>query len=598
MAAIFQSRRKGILPVPKNKASTHEQDKLSFQTLKDPNYTTTAEYAPIQESDIDFKESWDVREKPLPILPPLLRPHISTIAEFTSQSEYQTVPPNPVMTIPSIAASEDHQMKVLVSQAMQDACEYKVLTIKQMEQLRQEYEAQRNQIASLNSLLSYETKFLDSAHTLIRLHASNKYLLKKTSEELANAGRKVDEVANSLWKVTQRANQTQNRILHHTAGVLAVALFKVSSDQQYKLAKSSFAQSFGPSMNGKLQHIEKIDSGYACKAEDSSKGGDIQTSTPHDNAFKQHPTLHMPAPQRAHPRTGGIFNQSNLISMRKNWHQDFDNEPINKDNPNSIHSTATTNSSALGSDYRSDSTDPSVDSDYIEAGWHSMQTATHSPHQPQPLPSNHQDYPSLMTKLIALQDEVEAYRAKAESLEIQLQSGSLPNHLSTLPGNDGDGDERRHMVHALLQPTFLEKEKFRMEAESEARKRHELEEKVERLERELELCHLEEGEDIYLINMEQGRAIERLQKQLVSAIQDIDQLQQQGDDTNYILRQLFYRIPHTSFRNATEAHYAEQPSRYTLDRFVMKVTDLIEENHQLLDRVLDLQSRQERFERS
>ncbi|KAK9763089.1 hypothetical protein K7432_010561 [Basidiobolus ranarum] len=609
MSALFQSRRRGLLPRSKERGNAGESNDRSYLTPKNPNYTTTAEYAPIHESSADSLESWDVREKPLPILPPLLRPHISTVAEFTSHSEHYIIPPNPVVTIPSIAASEDHQMKVLISQALQDACEYKVLTIKQMEQLRQDYEAQRNQMSSLNSLLSYETKFLDNAHTLIQLHASNKYLLKKTSEELANAGRKVDEVANSLWKVTQRANQTLNRMLHHTAGVLAVALFKVSSDQENKLAKSNFAQSFVPSTNGKLQHINKVD-----PDSESNDGHPTPTITSHDEQENHvvpsgiHPILHM---SRQQILTEDYFHPNDLTSItvaKKDWTniKGIDEEPIKHGLENhsesSLISSVTTNSLT---DIHSESSVPSVESEYIETVWNPVKAPTQTVldlnllHQPQPIyHSNNQNYPSLMTKLTALQDEVEIYRSRVESLEFQLQETSPSDEGFNPPSFPEHDGEMKHLVHSVLQPAFLEKEKFRMEADKERRKRLELEEKVERLERELELCHLEEGEDVYMINMEQGRAIDRLQKQLSSAIQDIDQLRQQGEDVDYILRQLFHRIPDISPRDVEAPRNTEKSNRFTLDRFVVRVTDLVEENHQLLDRVLDLQTRQERFARS
>lgn len=76
----------------------------------------------------------------------------------------------------------------------------------------------------MNKKLQLETKIRDAALSLSKANASYKNVSKQSSEQLDNANRKVESAQKELWKVSERANEVQRKLLEHRASVLSYSL--------------------------------------------------------------------------------------------------------------------------------------------------------------------------------------------------------------------------------------------------------------------------------------------------------------------------------------------------------------------------------------
>lgn len=76
----------------------------------------------------------------------------------------------------------------------------------------------------MSKKLSLETKIRDAALSLSKANASYRSVSKQTSEQLDAANRKVDLAQKELWRVSERANEIQRRLLEHRAGVLSYSI--------------------------------------------------------------------------------------------------------------------------------------------------------------------------------------------------------------------------------------------------------------------------------------------------------------------------------------------------------------------------------------
>src|SRR5579883_894765 len=86
-------------------------------------------------------------------------------------------------------------------------------------------------MTALANKLALESKIREAASSLARLHASNKRLSRQAGDHLAEANRKVDQVATELWKLTQRTGEVQRKLLQHMAGVLSLGIQKLEDRQ-------------------------------------------------------------------------------------------------------------------------------------------------------------------------------------------------------------------------------------------------------------------------------------------------------------------------------------------------------------------------------
>lgn len=76
----------------------------------------------------------------------------------------------------------------------------------------------------MNKKLQLETKIRDAALSLSKANASYKDVSKQSSEQLDNANRKVEAAQKELWKISERVNEVQRKLLEHNASVLSYSL--------------------------------------------------------------------------------------------------------------------------------------------------------------------------------------------------------------------------------------------------------------------------------------------------------------------------------------------------------------------------------------
>ncbi|KAF2267523.1 hypothetical protein CC78DRAFT_541486 [Lojkania enalia] len=127
-------------------------------------------------------------------------------------------------------------MHLLVETAMGDSQLFDILTVEEVESLKQEQKTLDARIGSLRRKLESETKIRDAAQSITRLtskkikgHQSGRGsrgsnavrdTSAKSEEELAMSNRKVEELTQELLEVETRTRNIDTQLLVHTAGVL------------------------------------------------------------------------------------------------------------------------------------------------------------------------------------------------------------------------------------------------------------------------------------------------------------------------------------------------------------------------------------------
>ncbi|KAG0089820.1 hypothetical protein BGZ93_009655 [Podila epicladia] len=132
------------------------------------------------------------------------------------------------LTNPDDPDSEaDIATQIMVSQAAVDSKGFEILVPEAVDGIKRHHAGLSSRIAALTARLSLESKIREAAQSLLKLHANNKKLAKQASEHLEAANRKVDQVATELWKLTQVAADLQRTLLQHTSGVLALGVVRL-----------------------------------------------------------------------------------------------------------------------------------------------------------------------------------------------------------------------------------------------------------------------------------------------------------------------------------------------------------------------------------
>ncbi|KAL2823921.1 Up-regulated during septation-domain-containing protein [Aspergillus cavernicola] len=143
---------------------------------------------------------------------------------------------HPRNSIP-LSASDPVAMYLLTETAMGDSMHYEILSLEEVEGLKRELRVLSSRTNAAKRKLTLEMKLRDAAMSLSRLHnnksrrASEQYdmggalgpnatTFNKTDEELALSNRKCEELATDIWYTERKVQDTQRRLLEHTAGVL------------------------------------------------------------------------------------------------------------------------------------------------------------------------------------------------------------------------------------------------------------------------------------------------------------------------------------------------------------------------------------------
>ncbi|KAI0080839.1 hypothetical protein K474DRAFT_1588909 [Panus rudis PR-1116 ss-1] len=112
---------------------------------------------------------------------------------------------------------DDLLMSLLASEAIVDSRGYEVLSSEEVEDLKKEQQVLSSRLEAMHKKLTLETKIRDAALSLSKANSSYKTVGKKTDDQLDSANRKVETTQRELWKVSERANEIQRKLLEHRA---------------------------------------------------------------------------------------------------------------------------------------------------------------------------------------------------------------------------------------------------------------------------------------------------------------------------------------------------------------------------------------------
>lgn len=82
----------------------------------------------------------------------------------------------------------------------------------------------QSRLGAMHKKLSLETKIRDAALSLSKANSSFKGVSKQSSEQLDAANRKVDTAQKEVWRISERVNDIQRRLLEHRASVLSYSV--------------------------------------------------------------------------------------------------------------------------------------------------------------------------------------------------------------------------------------------------------------------------------------------------------------------------------------------------------------------------------------
>ncbi|KAH8094933.1 Up-regulated during septation-domain-containing protein [Cristinia sonorae] len=137
---------------------------------------------------------------------------------------------------------DDLLMSLLASEAIVDSRGYEVLSAEEVEELKKEHQVLQSRLEAMSKKLALETKMRDAALSLSKANASFKGASKQSTEQLDTANRKVDTSQKEVWKISERVNEVQRRLLEHRASVLSQSLRNLER-------KNAPAESDGDSSN-------------------------------------------------------------------------------------------------------------------------------------------------------------------------------------------------------------------------------------------------------------------------------------------------------------------------------------------------------------
>lgn len=115
-------------------------------------------------------------------------------------------------------------LSLLASDAVVDSREFEILGFEEVDELKKEYQVLMSRLSAMEKKLTLETKIRDAAVSLSKVNQSNKKMSKQTEEQLESANRRVDIAQKELWRVSERVNEINKRLLEHRAGVLSYSV--------------------------------------------------------------------------------------------------------------------------------------------------------------------------------------------------------------------------------------------------------------------------------------------------------------------------------------------------------------------------------------
>ncbi|OLL25157.1 hypothetical protein NEOLI_002980 [Neolecta irregularis DAH-3] len=119
---------------------------------------------------------------------------------------------------------------LLIQKALVDSKEYEILSLEEIDDLKNEYQILHTRTEALRRKLDIESKVRDAAVSLAKLHVKSKRNSAMAEDQILSANRKVDDVAAELWHLVRREDEVYKRILQHNAGILNAGMEEFEKD--------------------------------------------------------------------------------------------------------------------------------------------------------------------------------------------------------------------------------------------------------------------------------------------------------------------------------------------------------------------------------
>ncbi|KAH9948730.1 Up-regulated during septation-domain-containing protein [Amylocystis lapponica] len=165
---------------------------------------------------------------------------------------------------------DDLLFSLLASEAIVDSRSCEILSAEEVEELKKEHQVLAARLVAVTKKLSLETKIRDAALSLSKANASYKNVTKQTSEQLDAANRKVELAQREFWRVSERANEVQRKLLEHRAGVLSYSVRTLERKDGAQEASESSTSGYSTPNRG--SQISRTPSSVTSVQTSSSKG--------------------------------------------------------------------------------------------------------------------------------------------------------------------------------------------------------------------------------------------------------------------------------------------------------------------------------------
>lgn len=96
-----------------------------------------------------------------------------------------------------------------------------------------------SRLGAVTKKLALETKIRDAALSLSKVNASHKRVSQQTTDQLNAANARVDSAQKEYWKVSNRVNEVNKRLMEHRAGVLSFSVRTMEKQMSPQLADDS-----------------------------------------------------------------------------------------------------------------------------------------------------------------------------------------------------------------------------------------------------------------------------------------------------------------------------------------------------------------------
>jgi hypothetical protein len=118
-------------------------------------------------------------------------------------------------------------MSLLTSEAVVESRECEILSGEEVEELKKEHQILKIRLTAAQRKLKLETKIRDAALSLSKVNTAHKKVSKATDDQLDAAERRVNAAQTELWRVSERTNEVERKLLEHRAGVLGFSVSKM-----------------------------------------------------------------------------------------------------------------------------------------------------------------------------------------------------------------------------------------------------------------------------------------------------------------------------------------------------------------------------------